>query len=74
MKRLNPNWSALRLPKIGWVKCCDSRAVRGVLKNVTVSLDALGRHVAFTCAIAHEVPAPCSEKVGIDRGVATTLA
>ncbi|MGT2479978.1 RNA-guided endonuclease InsQ/TnpB family protein [Methylobacterium oryzae CBMB20] len=74
VKRLNANWSAVRLPKIGWVKYRDSRPIRGVVKNVTVSLDALGWHVAFTCEIAHEVPAPCCEVVGIDRGVATTLA
>jgi putative transposase len=64
----------VRLPKIGWVKYRDSRPIRGVVKNVTVSLDALGWHVAFTCATVHEVPAPCCEVVGIDRGVATTLA
>ncbi|WP_408903009.1 RNA-guided endonuclease InsQ/TnpB family protein [Methylobacterium radiotolerans] len=57
-KRLNGNWSAVRLPKIGWVKYRDSRPIRGVVKNVTVSLDALGWHVAFACAIAHEATAP----------------
>ncbi|SFU97079.1 MULTISPECIES: RNA-guided endonuclease TnpB family protein [unclassified Methylobacterium] len=74
VKRLNGNWSAVRLPKIGWVKFRDSRPIRGVVKNVTVSLDAVGWHVAFTCEIVHEALAPGSEVVGIDRGVATTLA
>ncbi|WP_307356223.1 RNA-guided endonuclease InsQ/TnpB family protein [Methylobacterium brachiatum] len=74
VKRLNANWSAVRLPKIGWAKYRDSRSICGVVKNVTVSLDPLGGHVAFTCEIAHTAPAPFHEVVGIDRGVATTLA
>ncbi|MCJ2085337.1 transposase [Methylobacterium sp. E-005] len=73
-RRLNANWSAVRLPKIGWVKYRDSHPMRGVVKNVTVSLDVLGWHVAFTCEVAHEATAPSAEVVGIDRGVATTLA
>jgi putative transposase len=74
VKRLNGKWSAVRLPKIGWVKFRDTRPMRGDLRNVTVRLDASGWHIAFTRAIAHDAPAPSSGVVGIDRGVATTLA
>lgn len=74
VRRLNANWSAVRLPKIGWVRYRDSRPMRGELKNVTVSFDPLGWHCAFTCEIDHEAPAACLDVVGIDRGVATTLA
>ena len=74
VKRLNGNWSAVRLPKIGWVKFRDSRPICGTIKNVTVSLDALSWHVSFTCEISHTAPVPIPEVVGIDRGVATTLA
>ncbi|MBP32398.1 transposase [Methylobacterium sp.] len=73
-KRLNANWSVVRLPKIGWVKFRDSRPICGGVKNVTISLDALGWHVAFACEIEHEAPIPSAEVVGIDRGIATTLA
>jgi len=73
-KCLNAKWSAVRLPKIGWVKFRDTRPMRGALKNATVSLDATGWHIAFACEIEHEGPAPLPESVGIDRGVATTLA
>ncbi|MCJ2121634.1 transposase [Methylobacterium sp. J-077] len=73
-KQLNANLSAVRLPKIGWVRFRDTRPIRGTVKNVTVSLDALGWHVAFTCEIAHDAPAARPEIVGIDRGVTTTLA
>ena len=74
VKPLNAKWSAVRLPKIGWVKFRDTRPIPGDLKNATVSLDALGWHVAFTCEINHEAAAPSPDVVGIDRGVATTLA
>jgi putative transposase len=73
-RRLNAKWSAVRLPKIGWVKFRDTRPMRGTLKNVTVNRDALGWHISFTCEIEHEALAPRPEIVGIDRGVARTLA
>jgi putative transposase len=74
VKSLNMKWSAVRLPKIGWVKFRDTRPMRGDLKNVTVSLDPFGWHVAFNCEIDHQAPSLHREVVGIDRGVATTLA
>ena len=74
VRRLSAKWSAVRLPKIGWVRFRDTRPIRGTVKNATVSLDPLGFHVAFTCEIGHEAPVPSHEVVGIDRGVATTLA
>lgn len=73
-RRLNAKWSVVRLPKIGWVKFRDTRPTRGTLKNVTVSLDTTGWHIAFACEIEHQAPAPRVETVGIDRGVSTTLA
>ncbi|GEM_PF-1861871 len=73
-KLLNGKWSAVRLPKIGWIKFRDTRPMRGDLKNVTVSLDALGWHIAFTRELEHEALAPRAEMVGIDPGVSTTLA
>ena len=72
-KRLNANWSAVRLPKIGWVKFRDTRPLRGVIKNVTVTLDALGWHVSFACEIEHVAPVNICPAVGIDRGVVNTL-
>ncbi|MDL2409379.1 transposase [Rhizobium calliandrae] len=72
-KRLNGKWSAVRLPKIGWVRFCDTRPRRGTIKNVTVALDALGWHVSFACEIEHVAPANSCPCVGIDRGVVNTL-
>ncbi len=73
-KRLNAKWSAVRLPKIGWVKYRDTRLMRGKLKNVTVARDALGWHVCFACEI--EAPVQSTNlplSVGIDRGITNTL-
>jgi putative transposase len=73
-KRFNAKWSAVRLPKIGWVKFRDTRPMRGICKNVTVALDALGWHISFACEIEHEALINICPSVGVDRGVANTLA
>lgn len=74
VKKLNARYSAVRLPKIGWVKFRDTRPMRGVCKNATVTLDALGWHISFACEIEHIIPANICPSIGIDRGVANTLA
>lgn len=73
-KRINARWSAVRLPKIGWVKFRDTRPLRGSVKNVTVSQGATGWHVSFACEVEHEAPINILPSVGIDRGVANTLS
>jgi putative transposase len=62
---LSGKWSALRLPKIGWVKFRNTRRM---------ALDATGWHVSFACAIEPVTPATICPAVGIDRGIANTLA
>lgn len=74
IKRLNAVWSAVRLPKLGWVKFRDTRPIQGVFKSATVSHDAAGWRISFACEIEHEATTPLPLSVGIDRGVATTLA
>jgi putative transposase len=74
VKRLNGGWSAARLPKIGWVRFRDTRPMLGKLKNVTVSLDPLGWHVSFAREIEHDVAPNRGPSVGIDRGVANSIA
>ena len=74
VKRLNGSWSAARLPKIGWVRFRDTRPMAGKLKNVTVSLDPLGWHISFACEIEHEAVPNTGPSIGIDRGVANSIA
>ena len=73
-RSLNGKWSAVRLPKIGWVKFRDTRGIRGDVKNVTVSGGADGWHISFACEIEHDAPQNFRPVIGIDRGVANTLA
>jgi putative transposase len=73
-RRLNAKWSAVRLPKIGWVKFRDTRPIRGAVQNATIAGGADGWHISFACEIEHEAPQNVRPAVGIDRGVATTLA
>lgn len=70
---LNGKWSAVRLPKIGWVKFRDSRPMRGKLLNVTVSAGAEGWHVSFAREVEHEAPPRLAASVGVDRGVAAPV-
>src|SRR5262249_47007185 len=41
--RLSHNWGAVGLPKLGWVRFRWSRALGGVLRNATVTVDGTGR-------------------------------
>ncbi|NIJ41577.1 putative transposase [Parvibaculum indicum] len=75
IRRLNRNWGAIHLPKIGEVRFRWTRDVLGDVKNVTVSRDPLGWHVSIACEVESEAPEKrAAEAVGIDRGVAHTLA
>lgn len=73
VRRINAKWSAVRLPKIGWVKFRDTRPMRGDIRTVTISPGPIGWHVSFGCAIEHEAPANICPAVGIDRGIANTI-
>lgn len=72
VKPLNGKWSAVCLPKIGWVKFRRTRKLLGIIKNVTVSNGPLGWHVTFSVEIEHETPEPNTKAVGVDRGIAIT--
>ena len=74
-RKLNAKWSEVRLPKIGWVRYRDTRPLAGTLNNVTINLTPSGWHISFNLAIEHDAPAtPLPAQVGIDCGVAETLA
>jgi putative transposase len=73
-RKLNAKWGAVKLPRIGEVKFRLTRGTPGTIKNVTVAQDALGWHVVFSTEAEHEAPENFGPAVGIDRGVAHTLA
>jgi transposase len=74
VRRLSRRTGEVKIPKLGWVRFRWSRTVPEC-KSYRVTLDRAGRwHVAFA-AIPKPIPAPgTGEVVGIDRGVAVTLA
>jgi putative transposase len=72
--QLNRRWAAVRVPKIGWVRFRDTRPMRGKMVNVTITKAANGWHACFACEIEHEAPANDLPPIGIDRGIANTLA
>lgn len=71
---LNAKWGRVRIPTIGWLKFRSTRPILGVVKNVTVREGPFGWQIVFATEIAHDTPANFLPAVGIDRGVATTLA
>jgi putative transposase len=75
VRRLNRHHAQVFIPKCGWVRFRWSRPVPDGVKSFRVTHDRAGRwHVAFA-AIPEPVPGPGNgEVVGIDRGVAVTLA
>ncbi len=73
VRRLNAKWSAIRLPKLGWVKFRDTRAMVGEGRNVTLVLRAGRWFVSFAQAIESAPGASNLPSVGIDRGIAQTL-
>lgn len=64
----------IQIPKIGLVKLRLTREWRGRIVSATFRRDALGWHVALSCDIEHEVQPSSLPSIGIDRGVANTLA
>ncbi|MEX5634787.1 RNA-guided endonuclease InsQ/TnpB family protein [Parafrankia sp. FMc2] len=74
VRRINRRWSQIRIPKVGWVRFRRTRAVPD-FRSFRVTRDRAGRwHVAFA-AIPTEIPPPGTGKVvGVDRGVAVSVA
>lgn len=74
VEQLNRRWSRAWIPRVGWVKFRRSRTLPDA-KSFRVNRDPSGRwHIAFAATPA-PIPAPGNfETVGVDRGVAVTLA
>lgn len=63
--------SYLKLPKIGWVKLIQHRAIKGVIKSVTISKTASDKYYASILCEVNIEPLPKTDSVvGIDLGLA----
>ena len=62
---------AVKLPKLGWVKCAVSRPVQGRILNATVSQVPTGKYFVSLCCTGVELePAPSTGKeTGVDVGL-----
>jgi len=74
VEQVNQRWSRVLVPKVGWVRFRRSRPVPEA-KSYRVTRDQADHwHIAFA-AVPEPIPGPrTGEVVGIDRGVAVTLA
>ena len=68
------NGEAVKLPKIGWVKCYVSRKVEGKLLNLTVTKDGGDWFVSITTRVTWEVEPPTGPPIAFDLGIAKSLA
>lgn len=74
IEQLNRRWSRAWIPAAGWVKFRRSRTVP-TARSFRVTRDPAGRwHIAFAAIPAPIEPPGNGEVVGVDRGVAVTLA
>ncbi|MGB9305241.1 MAG: transposase, partial [Mycobacterium sp.] len=75
IQRLSRRYGRVWIPKVGWVRFRWTRAIAGTVKSYRVTLDRSGRwHSAFA-VIPEPVAGPSDGSVvGIDRGVAVTVA
>lgn len=71
---LNAKWGMVRLPKLGLVRFRMSRPVPGDILTTTIMRTGGAWFVTFACDVGTAAPANSLPAVGIDRGVATTLA
>ena len=75
MRSVGKKWAAVWVPKCGWVRFRLSRGLPGRVGMARVKANSAGQwHVAFS---ASPVPIQCQvtgSTLGIDRGVANTLA
>ncbi len=72
---LNSKWAQVRIPKAGLIRFRLTRPVLGDVKNITITREANGWHISFSCEIEHTLLGiiPAGE-VGIDRGIANNIA
>jgi len=77
VRKINAKWGEVRLPKLGWVKFRLTRHFSQIeeAKSIRVTLDRASRwHVSFTLSQPTFEKKATGAVVGIDRGIANTVA
>lgn len=74
IRRLNTKWAAVQVPKVGWVKFRQTRAIPvGEVKSYRMVQRAGRWHVSFALIPATIAAPGTGEVVGVDRGVACAV-
>lgn len=74
VRRLNAKWAEVRLQTLGWIKFRLTREMRGIQKIVSVREERGQWFISLANEIEHDAVVCPTAAVGIDRGVANTLA
>lgn len=74
VRPLNRKWSQIQLPKLGWVKFRDTRAINGEIRSTRIVCQNGQWFACIGVRSDQEVLASALPPVGIDRGVTLALA
>jgi len=72
--RISCSKAIIKLPKIGDIKFMLSRKIDGVIKNATIRKELDGWYVSFCCEKEIYIKPMIQSSIGIDRGIAQTIA
>lgn len=72
--RQNARWATVKIPKLSGLRFRSHRAMVGDVVNATVAYRGGKWWISFICRREVETPAALPGQVGIDRGIARTLA
>lgn len=74
VRPLNAKWSQFRIPKLGWVKFRDTRAINGEIRSTRIVCEGGKWFACIGVKTDYEAPASNLPAVGIDRGVTIAMA
>jgi putative transposase len=69
--KLNKNKSHIKLPKIGNIKFFQSREIKGIIRNATITRSENEFYISLQTQYEKEVKPRNENPIGIDRGVRT---
>ena len=67
--KLEQQNNRIYLPKIGWIRYRNSRAIVGEMKNVTVSRKCGKWYISVQTEFEQKTPQPKGGEIGIDMGI-----
>ncbi len=74
IEKITNKYCYVKLPKIGRVKFRKTRDIEGRIRNATICREGKHWYISINCEIENEIPQNLGSSIGIDRGVAKTVA